>query len=316
MIALKETEIDLKTMKGRVRKTRRFPKLRRIGRAASEQFSLFREDRLGMAGLVILTAFCLLALFAPYLAPHDPMETLYKPDGAMARMSPPSAQFPFGTDRMGRDILSQVIIGSRVAVGVGLLSAVMVVFIGTNVGLIAGYYGGKIDDVLMRITDIAYGIPFLPFAVILVALLGPGLLNVILAIVLITWRSTARVIRAQVLTTKQRAFIEAARVSGASDLRILYRHIAPNVLPLSFVYGAITMGQAILTEASVSFLGYGDPLLISWGKIIFMCYVAQAITVAWWWVLAPGFAISLLVMSGFFIGRAYEQVVNPRLRQR
>jgi peptide/nickel transport system permease protein len=269
-----------------------------------------------MAGLVILTAFCLLAIFAPYIAPHDPMETLYKADGTMARMTPPSWQFPFGTDRMGRDILSQVIIGSRVAVGVGLLSAMMVVFIGTNVGLIAGYYGGKIDDVLMRITDIAYGIPFLPFAVILVALLGPGLINVILAIVLITWRSTARVIRAQVLTTKQRAFIEAARVSGASDLRILYRHIAPNVLPLSFVYGAITMGQAILTEASVSFLGYGDPLLISWGKIIFMCYVAQAITVAWWWVLAPGVAISLLVMSGFFIGRAYEQVVNPRLRQR
>jgi len=234
----------------------------------------------------------------------------------MARMEPPSWHFPFGTDRMGRDILSQVIIGSRVAVGVGLLCAIMVVFIGTNIGLIAGYFGGIIDDILMRITDIIYGIPFLPFAVILVALLGPGIVNIVLAIVLITWRSTARVIRSQVLTLKKRAFIEAARVSGASDFRILYRHIAPNVLPLSFVYGALSMGWAILTEASISFLGYGDPLLMSWGKIIFMCYVAQAITVAWWWVLAPGLAIMLLVLSGFFIGRSYEQVVNPRLRKR
>lgn len=269
-----------------------------------------------MTGLFILSFFIFVAIFAPYLAPHDPMETLFNPDGTMARMQPPSADFPFGTDRMGRDILSQVIIGSRVAVGVGVLCAVMVVFIGTNVGLIAGYFGGRIDDLLMRITDIAYGVPFLPFAVILVALLDPGIFNIILAIVLITWRGTARVIRAQVLTIKERAFIEAARVSGASNFRIIYRHIMPNVLPLSFVYGALSMGWAILTEASISFLGYGDPLLMSWGKIIFMCYVAQAIMVAWWWVLAPGLAIVLLVLSGFFIGRAYEEVVNPRLRAR
>jgi len=298
------------------RKRRRLQWFWRLGRSAADQFRLYRQDKPGMIGIFILVAFILVAIFAPYLAPHDPMETLNKPDGRMARMVPPSWQFPFGTDRLGRDIFSQVIIGSRVGVGVGLLCAIMVVFIGTNIGLISGYYGGKIDDLLMRMTDIVYGIPFLPFAVILVALLGPGIFNIILAIVLISWRSTARVIRAQVLTLKERAFIEAARVTGASNFRILYRHIMPNVIPLSFVYGALSMGWAILTEASVSFLGYGDPLLISWGKIIFMCYVAQAITVAWWWVLAPGLAIMLLVLSGFFIGRAYEQVVNPRLRQR
>jgi peptide/nickel transport system permease protein len=280
------------------------------------QIEILSHDKLGMAGMIIFVFFCVVAILAPYIAPHDPMKTLMRPDGTIARMDPPSWWFPFGTDRLGRDILSQVIVGTRVAVLVGLVSAVMVVFIGTNIGLIAGYYGGRIDDLLMRLTDIVYGIPFLPFAVILVALLGPRLSNIILAIVLITWRSTARVIRAQVLTLKERAFIEAARVAGASDLRIMYRQIAPNVLPLSFVYGALSMGWAILTEASVSFLGYGDPLLFSWGKIIFMCYVAQAITVAWWWVLAPGLAIMLLVMSGFFISRAYEEVVNPRLRER
>ncbi|MFO8090404.1 MAG: ABC transporter permease [Desulfatiglandaceae bacterium] len=297
-------------------KVRRFRWARRIWRSAASQFAIFRQDKLGMAGLVILLFFIALAVFAPYIAPHDPMETLMNPDGTMARMQPPSLDFPFGTDRMGRDILSQVIIGSRVAVGVGVLCAIMVVIIGTNVGLIAGYFGGKVDDILMRITDIVYGIPFLPFAVILVALLDPSIFNIILAIVLITWRSTARVVRAQVLTIKERAFIEAAKVSGAGNFRIIYRHIMPNVLPLSFVYGALSMGWAILTEASVSFLGYGDPLLMSWGKIIFMCYVAQAIMVAWWWVLAPGLAIILLVLSGFFIGRAYEEVVNPRLRAR
>ncbi|MFA5027967.1 MAG: ABC transporter permease, partial [Candidatus Methylomirabilota bacterium] len=253
---------------------------------------------------------------APWLAPHDPMETLQRIDGSMARMDPPSWRFPFGTDRMGRDILSQVIIGSRVAILVGILSAIMVVAIGTNVGLISGYYGGKIDDLLMRLADIAYGVPFLPFAVIMVALLGPGLFNIILAIVLITWRTTARVVRSQVLTLKQRTFIEAARVAGASNLRIIYLHIAPNVLPISFVYGAISMGWAILTEASVSFLGYGDPLLMSWGKILFNAYVAQAVTVAWWWVTAPGVAIVLLVLSGFFVSRAYEEIINPRLRSR
>ena len=289
---------------------------RRIWESIKGQFALVRQDKLGMIGIVILVLFCLIAIMAPYIAPHDPMETLTKPDGTVARMEPPSWKYPFGTSRMGRDILSQVVVGTRVGVSVGLLCALMVVFIGTNIGIIAGYYGGTIDDILMRFTDIVYGIPFLPFAVILVALLGPGLSNIILAIVLIAWRSTARVIRSQVLTLKERSFIEASRVAGASDLRIMYRHIAPNVLPLSFVYGALSMGWAVLTEASISFLGYGDPLLISWGKIIFMYYVAQAITVAWWWVLAPGLAIMLLVISGFFIGRAYEQVVNPRLRER
>lgn len=290
--------------------------VRRIWKSTKGQFALLRQEKLGMAGIVILLVFCIIAILAPYIAPHDPMETLTRLDGAMARMDPPSWRFPFGTDRMGRDILSQVIIGTRAAIVVGFASAVMVVFIGTNVGLIAGYYGGKTDDILMRLTDIVYGIPFLPFAIILIALLGPGLFNIILAIVVIAWRSTARVIRAQVLTLKERPFIEAARVSGASDFRIIYRHIAPNVLPLSFVYGALFMGVSVITEAEISFLGYGDPSLMSWGKILFMCYVGQAITVAWWWVLPPGLAIMLLVMSGFFIGRAYEQVLNPRLRER
>ena len=171
------------------------------------------------------------------------------------------------------------------------------------------------DDLLMRFTDIVYGIPFLPFAMILVAILGPSIWNVIFAIVLISWRTTARVIRAEVLTLKERTFIQAARLTGASHARIIFRHLAPNILPLSLVYSSLAMGWAILTEASVSFLGYGDPFLISWGKILFDAYVAQAMNDAWWWVVPPGLAITLLVMSGFFVSRSLEEVLNPRLRK-
>ncbi|MCL4424944.1 MAG: ABC transporter permease [Firmicutes bacterium] len=281
-----------------------------------ELWTIFRRDRLGVVGLLIFTLFLLVALFAPYLAPYDPMESLYRPDGSFARQDPPSWRHPFGTTRMGRDVLSQVIIGSRVALLVGLTSAFITTFIGTNIGLIAGYYGGWIDDLLMRLTDIVYGIPFLPFAIILVAILGPGLTNTIIAIVLISWRTTARVIRSQVLTLKQRTFIEAARLTGASNLRIIYRHLVPNVLPLSLVYTALNLGWAIMTEASISFLGYGDPRLVSWGSILFSAYVAQAVYDAWWWVGPPGLAITLLVMSGFFISRAVEEIANPRLRER
>ncbi len=281
----------------------------------SETWRLLRRDKLGMTGLVIMAFFIVVAIFAPYIAPYDPDAANYRPDGSFSRMDPPSWAHPFGTTRLGQDVFSQVIVGTRVAVLVGVLSAVMVALLGTLIGLVSGYYGGWIDDLLMRITDIAYGVPFLPFAIILVAILGPGLSNVIAAIVLISWRSTARVIRSEVLSLKHRSFIEAAKVSGASDPRIILRHLAPNVLPLSLVYTALAMGWAIMTEASLSFLGYGDPRLISWGKVLFMCYVAQAIDVAWWWVVPPGLAITLLVMSGFLISRSLEEIVNPRLRE-
>lgn len=281
-----------------------------------QYFRLFKKSKLGMVGLFIFISFILLAIFSPYIAPYDPIEYQYRSDGSFARMDPPSSKHLLGTSLMGRDVLSQVIIGSRVALFVGIISAILVVFIGINVGLIAGYYGGKIDIILMRITDIAYSIPFLPFCIILVALIGPGILNIIIAITLISWRSVARVIRAQVLSLKERPFIEAAKVSGTSDTAIIYRHIMPNIMPLALNYIALSMSSAILAEASISFLGYGDPRLVSWGKMLFSCYVAQAINIAWWWVIPPGVSITLLVMSGFFIGRAFDDIFNPMLRER
>ncbi len=278
-------------------------------------WTVFREDRLGLFGLIVFAVFFLLALLAPWITPHGPNEILYKAPGVVARLETPSLTYPFGTTNMGRDILSQVIYGSRAAILVGLLSAILVSVIGTVVGLVAGFYGGHWDNLLMRVVDLAYGIPFLPFVIVLVALLGPSFWNVVIGIALLLWRTPARVIRAQVLSLRERAFVKSARVLGASDAKILFFTIAPNVLPLTFSYTALAMGWAILAEANLSFLGYGDPLLMSWGKMLFRVYIIQAMTIAWWWVMAPGLAIVLLVVSGFFIGRAYEKVINPRLRE-
>jgi peptide/nickel transport system permease protein len=276
---------------------------------------VFAHDRVGMAGLVVLVLFVVLALAAPLVSPYDPMHTNVHADGTVVRLEAPSASHWFGTDRLGRDILSQTIYGSRVALFVGLVSAICSTFIGVNVGLIAGYFGRRLDDLLMRVTDIVYGIPFLPFAMILLALLGSSLWNIILAITLITWRTTARAVRSQVLTLRHRAFVSSARVTGCGHWRVMYVHIAPNIVSLGFAYTVITIGWSILTEASLSFLGYGDPQQISWGKILFGAYVAQAMDVAWWWVIPPGVAITLVVLSFFFVGRTFEQITNPRLQE-
>ena len=270
----------------------------------------------GLVGFFIFIFFVIIAVTADYLAPYDPMEILYNDDGTVKRLQPPSKEHILGTTYMGRDVLSQLIVGSRVAVLVGTISAICVAFIGTNIGLIAGYYGGDTDNLIMRFVDVVYGIPFLPFSLILVAILGPGVKNIILAIVLITWRNSSRVIRSQVLSLKNRTFIEAARLSGAGNARIIYKHIAPNVIPLSMVYVSTTMASAIMTESSLSFLGFGDPTQMSWGRILFSCYSSQAMFKAWWWMIPPGIAIAFLVLSGYLMGRAFEELANPKLRER
>ena len=278
-------------------------------------FTPFARNILGLIGFIIFVFFILIAIFAGRIAPYDPMEIQFGPDGSVKRLLPPSREHLLGTTYMGRDVFSQVI-GSRIAVLVGVLSALCVAFIGTNVGLIAGYFGGKTERILMGLVDIMYGVPFLPFALILVSLLGPGVENVILAIVLITWRNSSRVIRSQVLLLKTRTFIEAVKLSGASHLRILYRHVAPNVIPVSLIYVSTSMAGAIMSESSISFLGLGDPMQMSWGRILYTCYQSQSMFIAPWWILPPGIAITLLVLSGYMMGRAFEEIANPKLRKR
>lgn len=275
---------------------------------------LFRGERMGQLGLLLLLAFLLLSALAPVIAPYNP-DTRHKvDDGTLDRLSSPTGEHLLGTNHQGQDVLSQVLFGSRVSVFVGLLSAVIAVFIGANIGLITAYYGGLVDDAFMRLVDIAYGLPFLPFVIVLVFIFGSDLFNVVLVISAILWRDSARVIRSEVLTQKERPYVESARAIGASDVRILYRHIFPNVLPLAFLYMAFAVAYGIIFEASIAFLGYGDPELISWGKMLYQAYTYGAIRTAWWWVLPPGIMLMLLVSSVFFIGRTLEKFTNPELR--
>lgn len=276
---------------------------------------VLRRDKLALVGAMLYLVFITIAFAAPLIAPYDALEVVQE-NGLWLANETPSARFPLGTTNLGRDIFSQLIFGARTALLVGFSAAIAVAVVGTLVGLVAGYYGGWIDALFMRLADVAFGIPFLPLVIVLVAFLEPSIWNIVLAMGALLWRDTARVIRAQVLIVKERAFVSAAKVSGASDLRIILLYIAPSVLPLSFLYGTLAIGWAILTEASVSFLGFGDPDVVSWGFMLQDAFVSQALSRgAFYWIIPPGLCIMLTVMAGFFIGRGFEEVLFPRLRR-
>lgn len=277
---------------------------------------ILRRDRFALAGVIIYAALIVVAIFAPIIAPYDP-HVVMEEDGIWLTNQKPNSQFWLGTTNVGRDIFSQLVYGTRPALLVGFSAAFIVAFVGTVVGLIAGFFGGWVDAVLMRLTDVAFGIPFLPFVIVLVAFLGPSIWNVVLSMGLLLWRDTARIIRSQVLTVRERTFVQAARVSGAGAWRTIFIYVAPNILALSFLYGTLAIGWAILTEASVSFLGFGDPEIVSWGFMLQDAYVSQALARgAYYWFVPPGICIMLAVMAGFFIGRGYEELLFPRLRER
>ena len=261
----------------------------------------------GTAGLVLVALFSVIAVIGPLIAPHGPFEVVYRADHSVLRLSPPTWRALFGTTNQGMDVFSQLLWGTRVAMLVGLLSAIGSVVLGTVVGLVAGYFGGWIDEVLMRLTDVAFGM-------VVISITHPSLGLVILLVVFFLWRTTARVIRAQVLSLRARPFVWAARAAGAGHLRILLHHITPNVLPLSFLYAAIGVQAGVMLEAALSFLGYGDPNAMSWGTMLNAAFQAGAMRTAWWWVLPPGVALSLFVVAIFMITRAYEELLNPRLR--
>jgi peptide/nickel transport system permease protein len=269
--------------------------------------------RTGQIALGVCLLCALLALFAPWLAPFDPSQKHYDDAGKLLRIADPSFKHWLGTTSLGRDVLSQMIWGARPAMLVGLVVALGSAIIGANIGLLAGYYGGRFDNLLMRFTDIVMGVPFLPFVIVMLSVSGKSLSSLILAMTLIMWRASARIVRAQVMSLKQMPFVAAARITGASDLAILYREIAPNIVPLALVNMAFALAWAITTEASIGFLGFGDPDVISWGSIIYDAFASQAMYRAPWWVAPPGVAIMVLVSAVYLVGREYERVANPRL---
>jgi peptide/nickel transport system permease protein len=288
---------------------------RTLGAVFARLGTLVGRDPFAIAGIVIYLLFVLVAVFADQIATHDPLQILFQANGRLARNLKPDATYLLGTTHLGNDIFSQLIYGTRAALIVGVTAAIVVVAIGTLVGLVAGYFGGWIDSLLMRLADIALSIPFLPFVIVLAAFMRPSTWNVVLAVALLLWPNTARVIRSQVLSVRERAYVEAARVTGASNARILFVHVAPNILPLSFLYGSIAIGWAILTEASVSFLGFGDPKTVSWGFMLQDAFTSQALSRgSYHWFLPPGLCIVLVVVAGFFISRGYEAVLIPKLR--
>lgn len=273
------------------------------------------NDPFAVAGLAIYAVFIVTAIFADSIAPYNPTEILYNASYDLAAdMRPGEDGFLLGTTSLGRDIFSQIVHSTRSALLIGITAAFMVALIGSMVGLVSGYFGGWVDAVLMRLADIAFGIPFLPFVIVLAAFLEPSIWNVVIAMALVLWRDTGRVIRSQVLTLRSRGYVDAARVCGSSDFKIILRHIAPNILPLSFLYGSIAIGWAILTEASISFLGFGDPTSISWGYMLQDAFASQALAKqAYYWFVPPGVCIILVVSAGFFITRGYENLLFPKL---
>lgn len=281
-----------------------------------DTFKLLVKDPMAVVGMIILSALALVAIFAPLIAPYPPFEAQVAADGSLIRMVRPNSAYWFGTGFFGYDIFSQFVLGLRVAFLVGISAAIAVGFISTLLGLISGYFGGYVDDAIMRLVDIALSIPTLPFAIVAVAVLGPSLTNVLAVIILLYWRNGARIVRSVVLTQKERTFVTAARAAGASHLRLMTYHILPNVLPVAFLWMTMSIAFAILTEASLSFLGLGDPSLASWGGMLNVAFQTASIRTAWWWVLPPSLGLIVLISSIYFIGRAYEEKTNPRLRRR
>lgn len=268
----------------------------------------FKKNKMAVAGLIIVLILVFVAIFAPWLAPYKYDEVNYK-----VSLHPPSAKYPLGTDLLGRDILSRIIYGSRVSLEVGIIAVAISVLIGVTLGLISGYMGGWVDVIIMRLVDITYSFPFLLFAIAIMTILGPGMINVFIAIGIINWAWFARVTRGSVLAAKQQEYVLAAIAMGASPFRIMFKHIMPNVIAPVIVGAALNSGYAILAEAALSFLGIGvQPPYPSWG--LMLSDARNYITTAPWMTIYPGLAIALTVLGFILLGNGLRDAIDPRLK--
>jgi peptide/nickel transport system permease protein len=274
-----------------------------------------RRRRVPVVSLTIVVIFVLVALMAPLLSPSDPYEQSLR-----LRFRPPvweergSWAHPLGTDRLGRDMLTRIIYGSRVSLAVGALAVLLAASVGAAVGLVAGYYGGRVDATLMRITDATLSFPTILLALILAVTVGPSFTNVVIAIAVILWARYARVIRGQVLTLMTLDFIAQARIAGAGAWRIITRHLLPNTLNTLVVLVTLQVGYVIIVEASLSFLGAGiPPPTPAWGSMI--AEGREFVTSAWWASAIPGLAILAVVLAFNLLGDWLRDTLDPKLRQ-
>jgi peptide/nickel transport system permease protein len=272
-----------------------------------ESWRQFRRNRLATLGLVLLALTAAMALSAPLVAPEGPFSI------AGGRLRPPGTEHWLGTDHVGRDVLAGVLYGARTSFLVGLLSVLMSLVIGVVVGALAGYYGGWVDEILMRITEIFQVMPRFFLALVVVAIFGANLWGIILVIGILNWAEIARLLRAEFLSLKQRPFVTAARAYGARDLELIAVEILPNAASPVIVAGALQMASAVLLEASLSFLGVGDPNVMSWGTMLNSAQ--QFLRYAWWTATFPGLAICLMTLGVALISDGLNDALNPRLKE-
>lgn len=273
----------------------------------------FSSNKMGMIGGLILIFFVFISLFGPLLFPFNPLE-FGEPGNVL---QPPSSSHLLGTDNLGRDIFSNLLAGGRVSLMVGLLATVISMFLGTTIGVISGFTGSKTDMILMRLTDFFLVLPWLPLVLVLAAILGTSIWNIILVIGLTSWAGTARVVRSQTLSLKERPFIERIRSIGADDKVIIFRHILPNVFPLVFANTILITAVAILSETTLSFLGLGDTTRSSWGMMLHYAFQSGAASSgAYWFFLPPGICVVLVVLAFTFLGYAFDEMMNPKLKRR
>jgi peptide/nickel transport system permease protein len=264
----------------------------------------------GRLGIGVLGLFVFIAIFGSVLAPDDPNAS------STDVFAPPSWAHPLGTTESGADVLSQLLVGARVSIVVGFAAAAISAILGSVVGLVGGYYGGWTDKILDALENWFLVIPTLPLMIVLARLLDPSLTVLIVVIGLTSWAGTGRIVRAQVLTLRERAFVERARALGAGDTYIIRTHILPNTLPLIFANTVLIVAVAILSEAALSFLGLGDPTRISWGTMLENAFESGAPSrEAWWYVIPPGLCITTLVLAVSVLGYLFEEYINPRLRE-
>ena len=278
----------------------------------AQGWAQFRQDRAGMAGLGVLVVVVVLAIVAPVLVPAESLDVTRV---ASQPNDPPSAQHWLGTDPLGRDVAGLVLWGARISLLVGFFATVVTMILGTAIGMLAGHLRGIIEVILMRIIDFFLVIPELLLAIVLAAVLPRSPWTIVAAIGLSSWAKNARLVRAQTLTIEARPYIERSRALGAGDTHVLTRHVLPAVLPLVLATTTLTVGSAIIAESTLAFLGLGDPNTVSWGSILRLALDSGAATAGYWWfILPPGLAIAVVVLSFTLVGRALEAVANPVLR--
>ena len=270
----------------------------------------FKKNRLGVGGLVIIVIVFFIAIFAPFLSLYDPGKT-----DVSLKLKPPSSQHYLGTDQLGRDVFSRMLYGSQISLSVGFVAVGISILIGILVGAMAGYKGGWVDSLLMRFVDIMLSFPSFFLILTVVAILRPNIYNVMIVIGITSWEGTARFVRAEFLSLRERDYVQAARALGVKDRRIIFRHILPNALAPVFVTASLGVASAILIEAGLSFLGFGvQPPAPSWGNILTegRTYIFDA----WWLTVFPGLAILITVLSFNLFGEGLRDAIDPRLRGR